>query len=97
MQAPNAARALRRAALQPLDGRHHPALRGRCVLEIGAGIGNLTRALVRGRKRYVATDISPEHLSRLTSRFPHRLNLEVHCCDLTRPQDFAPFSAIWTP
>ena len=39
------------------------------VLEIGAGIGNLTRALVRGRNRYVATDINPEHLARLKSRF----------------------------
>jgi glycosyltransferase involved in cell wall biosynthesis len=62
------------------------------VLEIGAGIGNLTRALVQGRSRYVATDINAEHLARLTSRFPHRPNLEVHYCDLTNPQDFAPFA-----
>ena len=33
-----------------------PHVRDR-VLEIGSGIGNLTRALVRGRKRYAATDI----------------------------------------
>lgn len=65
---------------------------GERVLEIGSGIGNLTRALVRGRKRYVATDINPEHLSRLASRFPHRPNLEVHHCDLTNPGDFAPFA-----
>ena len=61
------------------------------VLEIGAGIGNLTRALVRGRKRYAATDINPEHLARLKSRFVHRMNLEAHFCDLTRAEDFRPF------
>jgi SAM-dependent methyltransferase len=61
------------------------------VLEIGAGIGNLTRALVQGRKRYVATDISAEHLARHASRFTHRLNLETRFCDLTRAEDFEPF------
>ena len=65
---------------------------GQRVLEIGAGIGNLTRALIRGRKRYAATDINPEHLARLTSRFPHRPNLEIRSCDLTRTEDFAPFT-----
>jgi glycosyltransferase involved in cell wall biosynthesis len=61
------------------------------VLEIGAGIGNLTRALVQGRKRYVATDISAEHLARHSTRFTHRLNLETRFCDLTRAEDFEPF------
>ena len=61
------------------------------VLEIGSGIGNLTRALVAGRTRYAATDINPEHLARLRSRFVHRLNLESHFCDLTRAEDFEPF------
>ncbi len=65
---------------------------GQRVLEIGSGIGNLTRALVQGRDRYVATDINPEHLSRLASRFPHRPNLEVHHCDLTCAADFEPFA-----
>lgn len=65
---------------------------GQRVLEIGSGIGNLTRALVRGRARYVATDISSEHMTRLKTRFPGRPNLEVHYCDLTQPSDFAPFS-----
>lgn len=64
---------------------------GERVLEIGSGIGNLTRALVKGRPRYVATDINPEHMARLKSRFPQRPNLEVHYCDLTNPPDFAPF------
>ena len=65
---------------------------GERVLEIGSGIGNLTRALVRGRPRYVATDINPEHMARLKSRFPQRPNLEVHYCDLTNSPDFAPFA-----
>lgn len=65
---------------------------GERVLEIGSGIGNLTRALVRGRNRYVATDLSPEYLTRLASRFPHRPNLEAHLCDLTSPSDFARFA-----
>lgn len=65
---------------------------GTRVLEIGAGIGNLTRTLVRGRKRYVASDINPEHLARLATRFPHRPNLEIHRCDLVRSEDFAPLA-----
>ncbi|MEP7351633.1 MAG: methyltransferase, partial [Acidobacteriota bacterium] len=65
---------------------------GERVMEIGSGIGNLTRALVKGRPRYVATDINPEHMARLKTRFPQRPNLEVHRCDLTSPPDFAPFA-----
>ena len=63
----------------------------RRVLELGAGIGNLTGALVVGRERYAATDINAEHLARIKSRFVHRLNLEAHFCDLTRAADFEPF------
>ena len=48
---------------------------GERVLEIGAGIGNLTRTIIPRRKRYVATDIDPEHLARLATRFQHRPNL----------------------
>ncbi|HEY7337124.1 MAG TPA: glycosyltransferase [Bryobacteraceae bacterium] len=65
---------------------------GQRVLEIGSGIGNLSRALLPGRKRYLATDLNPEYLSRLSSRFTHRLNLEAHRCDLTDRADFAPFA-----
>ena len=61
---------------------------GSQVLEIGAGIGNLTRALVPRRKSYVATDIDGEHLARLTTRFQHRPNLRTRYCDLARPADF---------
>src|ERR1700722_6106996 len=62
---------------------------GERVLEIGAGIGNLTRALIPRRKAYVATDIDAEHLARLATRFQHRPNLRIRYCDLARPGDFA--------
>jgi glycosyltransferase involved in cell wall biosynthesis len=62
------------------------------VLEIGSGIGNLTRALVRGRSRYTATDLSNEYLARLASRFPQRPNLETRRLDLTNPADFEPLA-----
>ncbi|MBC7927210.1 MAG: glycosyltransferase, partial [Bryobacteraceae bacterium] len=38
---------------------------GPAVIEIGAGMGNLTRQLSPKRIRYVATDLEPEHLTRL--------------------------------
>jgi glycosyltransferase involved in cell wall biosynthesis len=61
---------------------------GRRVLEIGAGIGNLTRQLASRREIYIATDIEPESLARLRARLQHRLNLETRLCDLTRDSDF---------
>jgi SAM-dependent methyltransferase len=61
---------------------------GRRVLEIGAGIGNLTRHLARRRERYIATDIDTEHLSRLVTQLHHRPNLQVQRCDLADAEDF---------
>lgn len=61
---------------------------GDSVLEIGAGIGNLSRHLAPRRKRYIATDIDDEHLARLRARLTHRPNLEVKRCDLTNSGDF---------
>jgi SAM-dependent methyltransferase len=58
------------------------------VLEIGAGMGNLTHALARGRQRYIASDIDHEHLSRLQSRLRHFLNVETRDCDLSKSSDF---------
>ncbi len=66
---------------------------GERVLEIGAGIGNLTRAIIPRRKRYVATDIDAEHLARLATRFQHRPNLSIRYCDLARPSDFTDLSS----
>jgi glycosyltransferase involved in cell wall biosynthesis len=62
------------------------------ILELGAGIGNLTTQLSARRLRYVATDIDPEHVARLRTRFLNRPNLEIGHCDLTEPEDFAPFA-----
>lgn len=62
------------------------------VLELGAGIGNLTRLLSPGRKRYVASDTDAEHLARLRTRFQNRPNLEIRRCDLTNVDDFTRFT-----
>jgi glycosyltransferase involved in cell wall biosynthesis len=64
---------------------------GRRVIEIGAGMGNLTRQLVPGRKRYVATDIDREHLDRLSNRLSHRPNLEIAELNAAFPENHAPF------
>src|SRR5207249_9928290 len=48
---------------------------GERVLEIGPGIGNLTRVLVPRVKCHVAADIDQEHMARLATRFQHRHNL----------------------
>jgi glycosyltransferase involved in cell wall biosynthesis/phospholipid N-methyltransferase len=65
---------------------------GQRVLEIGSGMGNLTRQLAKRRERYVASDIDLEHLGRLRNRLQHRTKLEVAICDLSNPADFEKFS-----
>ena len=62
---------------------------GKRVLELGAGIGNMTQHLSRGRRSYMATDIDEEHLGRLRVRFRGRPNLSSGKVDLTAPEDFA--------
>jgi glycosyltransferase involved in cell wall biosynthesis len=62
---------------------------GARVLEIGAGIGNLSQYLAPRRQRYMATDIDAEHLGRLCVRFQNRPNLRIARCDLARAADFA--------
>jgi glycosyltransferase involved in cell wall biosynthesis len=69
--------------IRPYIGKH--------VLEIGAGIGNLSRILIVGRKRYVATDLDGEHLERLRSRLAGRPNLETAILDASRAEDGLPF------
>jgi glycosyltransferase involved in cell wall biosynthesis len=61
---------------------------GSRVLELGAGIGNMTQHLSRGRRSYVATDIDEEHLGRLRVRFRGRPNLAIRKVDLQAPEDF---------
>jgi SAM-dependent methyltransferase len=63
---------------------------GTSILELGAGIGNLTQHLSRSRKMYVATDIDDEHLARLRVRFQNRPNLHFTRCDLRDASDFSP-------
>ena len=61
---------------------------GSRVLELGAGIGNLTRTLCPRRKRYIATDLDAEHLARLATNFAFRPNLRFLTCDLENSEDF---------
>ncbi|MCX6633205.1 MAG: glycosyltransferase [Candidatus Solibacter sp.] len=63
---------------------------GTRVLELGAGIGNMTQHLSRGRKIYVASDINEEHMARSRVRFRGRPNLAVRKCDLCDSEDFKP-------
>ena len=65
---------------------------GEKVLEIGAGMGNLTRQFCKGRKHYWATDINAEHLNRLRNRLQNRPGLELSLCDLSRGADFNAFA-----
>lgn len=67
-----------------------PSLGGK-ILEIGAGIGNLTRILVRGRRSYIASDLEFEHLERLKSRLAHRPNLSIALLDASQAEQFEPF------
>jgi SAM-dependent methyltransferase len=59
------------------------------VLEIGAGIGNMTRNLCP-REAYTATDLNPLYLEYLAGAFAGRPYLDVRRCDLADPRDFEP-------
>jgi SAM-dependent methyltransferase len=60
------------------------------ILEIGAGIGNLTEFISAGRNRYVATDTQTAELAELEARFGENPNLEVSLCNASDPKDFIP-------
>jgi glycosyltransferase involved in cell wall biosynthesis len=64
---------------------------GRRVLEIGAGMGNITRHLSRHRKRYVATDVNRDYIDHLANIFRHRPAVCVHKLDVADPEDFRRF------
>jgi glycosyltransferase involved in cell wall biosynthesis/phospholipid N-methyltransferase len=66
---------------------------GARVLEIGAGMGNVTRQLCRRRKRYVATDPNPEYVERLRMAFRHRPLIEVARLDVEDEADIASFGS----
>jgi len=61
---------------------------GERVLEIGAGIGNLSQYLSLRRKLYIASDVDGEHLARLRVRFQNRPNMTLMRCDLGAAADF---------
>ncbi|MBL8857450.1 MAG: glycosyltransferase [Planctomycetes bacterium] len=60
---------------------------GTRVLEIGAGIGNLTRRFCP-RDAYTATDINPHYLDYLRRTFMSRPYVDVRKCDLADARDF---------
>jgi glycosyltransferase involved in cell wall biosynthesis len=64
---------------------------GHRIMEIGAGMGNLTRQFVGQCDSYVATDVNVNHLARLCTRLQHQPRLVVATCDLSKRQDFQPF------
>jgi glycosyltransferase involved in cell wall biosynthesis len=55
---------------------------GARVLEIGSGVGSVTRQLVP-RKRYVASDVNPLHLQTLRALKSDRPYLETQFCDVS--------------
>jgi len=61
---------------------------GSSVLEIGAGIGNMTRQICPGRNIYFASDVDDEYLERLRNRFQHRPSVHVFKLDAQDCVDF---------
>src|SRR5437016_6021599 len=68
------------------SARPHP---GAPVLEIGAGIGNLTGRLMARRVLYVAGEQDPLHLHALRNRFLRTPNVAVQRIDPESPADLA--------
>jgi glycosyltransferase involved in cell wall biosynthesis len=70
---------------------------GREVLEIGSGVGNLSQQMIP-RDRYVATDINPLYLKRLSALREDRPYLSATYCDVTDlgsfPVEKAPFDTV---
>ena len=64
---------------------------GDTVMEMGAGIGNLSALLWSHRKHYIASDIDPEHIAHLRARFEHRPAVQVVRADLACFEDLAPY------
>lgn len=62
---------------------------GNRVLELGAGIGNMTAQMIP-RDRYTVSDINPDHLGYLRSYAIGKPYLDVRHLDVTRAEDFEP-------
>ena len=69
--------------LRPFLGDH--------VMEVGAGIGNLSAQLCRRRKCYIASDRNPEYMARLSARLKHHPAVRLISADLESSEDFAPY------
>ncbi len=65
---------------------------GDTVLEIGAGIGNLSGRLMGKKLRYIAAEKDPLYLHSLSNRFLRTPNVEVQKIDPDRPEAFQPFA-----
>jgi glycosyltransferase involved in cell wall biosynthesis len=66
---------------------------GDSVLEIGAGIGNITGRLMGRRLHYVAGEVDPLYLHALHNRFLRTPNVEVRRIDPSSPADFTGLEA----
>ena len=62
---------------------------GDTVLEVGAGIGNISGRLMGRRLRYVAAEKDPLHLHALRNRFLRTPNVAVQHVDPEVPEDLA--------
>jgi SAM-dependent methyltransferase len=62
---------------------------GDTVLELGAGIGNLSGRLMARRVQYVAAETDSMHLHALRNRFLRTPNVQVRRVDPATPADFA--------
>jgi len=66
---------------------------GNSILEIGAGIGNLT-SLFLPRDKYIASDIDPVYIHTLSSRFSGNDSLTVKKLDLSKSSEFESLAGI---
>ncbi|HEV2444499.1 MAG TPA: methyltransferase, partial [Candidatus Sulfopaludibacter sp.] len=66
---------------------------GDTVLEVGAGIGNISGRLMSRRLRYVAAEKDPLHLHALRNRFLRTPNVSVEHIDPEAPEDLARFAS----
>jgi glycosyltransferase involved in cell wall biosynthesis len=66
---------------------------GDTVLEIGAGLGNLSARLMSKRLRYVATESDPLYLHALRNRFLRTPNVSVESLDPASPDAFTNWRA----
>jgi len=61
-----------------------------CVLELGAGIGNVAARMMGKRSHYIASEKDPLYLHALHNRFLRTPNVSVQQLDPSSPADFLP-------